>query len=453
MACCSSCNYTPCSCATITGEADAPQCLPPGSEVALDSVGGFDEFNCARALNPFRGFDDNGNPITIITTPPNTKAAFLFQNSTGNVSWTDRPKVVLPPRQIGLETPSYPPNASNSIPKLVGVDTTGEWKEIAARTGQTASTVKWNPTTGFTLKPDSNEPSLCTSLTQSLTLTAGTSGPYTATVASTDSFTVGLSVVILSKEYLVTALTPTTLTLTAAAAPASTVTLPIGTFVCGVGYKPVSGITSSYVDSITGSLSGTSATLTFPTETVAGKKIPGLFWRDQAGQVSFLAAPVDGSGLIVPNQILKTPATVSSATNAPNLPTFVPAPGGYTWLASPYQIAAFSQIASSSPVNGTFPYDVSSTPGFVAGSKAVILDIQLLGATNTQTYKTVVSINGLSACAAYLGSSFSTVTDTNQLIVPIVNSPSLSMLVTTVTYNAGTYSNWSLIVKVVGFIG
>lgn len=420
--------------------------------MALDSVGGFDEFNCPRALNPFRGFDDNGNPITIITTPPNTKAAFLFQNSTGNVSWTDRPKVVLPPRQIGLETPSYPPNASNSIPKLVGVDTTGEWKEIAARTGQTASTVKWNPTTGFTLNPDSNEPSLCTSLTESLTLTAGTSGPYTATVASTNSFTVGLSVVILSKEYLVTALTPTTLTLTAAAAPASTVTLPIGTFVCGVGYKPVSGITSSYVDSITGSLSGTSATLTFPTETVVGKKIPGLFWRDQAGQVSFLAAPVDGSGLIVPNQILKTPATVSSATNAPNLPTFVPAPGGYTWLDTPYQITAFSQITVS-PVNGTSTFNVSLTPGFVPEYKAVILDVQLICATNNQTYKTVVTINGLNACAAYLGSSFSAVTDTNQMMVPIVNSNILTMLVTTVTYNSGAYVNWNLIVKVVGFIG
>ena len=455
MACCSSCNYTPCSCATITGEADAPQCLPPGSEVALNSVGGFDEFNCARALNPFRGFDSKGDPITLVTTP--TEAAFLFQDSTGNVCWTDRPKVVLPEQQIGLATASTTPTTTNSIPNLVGVDATGQWKEIAARTGQTASTVKWNPTTGFTLKPDSNEPSLCTSLTESLTLTGGSTTPVLATVASTNSFTKGLSVVILSQEYLVTNLTPTTLTLTPAVPPASNATLPIGTFVCGVGFKPVSGIASSYVDTLTGSVTTggvtTSNSLTFPTETVAGKKIPGLFWRDQAGQVSFLAAPVDGSGLIVPNQILKTPATVSSATNAPNLPTFVPAPGGYTWLASPYQIAAFSQIASSSPVNGTFPYDVSSTPGFVAGSKAVILDIQLLGATNTQTYKTVVSINGLSACAAYLGSSFSTVTDTNQLIVPIVTSTSLSMLVTTVTYNAGTYSNWSLIVKVVGFIG
>jgi hypothetical protein len=177
-----------------------------------------------------------------------------------------------------------------------------------------------------------------------------------------------------------------------------------------------------------------------------------LFWRDQTGKVSFLAATVDGSGLIVPNQILKTPSTVDSATGAANLPTFVSAPGGYTWI-TPYQVAALSQIASSSPVNGTSTFIASDTIGWVAGSKAVILDIQLIAATNTQLYKTVISINGLNACAAYLGASFSAVTDTNQLIVPIVSSTTLSMLVTTVTYNSGTYSNWSLIVKVVGFIG
>ena len=451
MACCSSCNYTPCSCATITGEADAPQCLPPGSEVALDSVGGFDEFNCARALNPFRGFDSKGDPITLVTTP--TEAAFLFQDSTGNVCWTDRPKVVLPEQQIGLATASTTPATTNSIPNLVGVDATGQWKEIAARTGQTASTVKWNPTTGFTLKPDSNEPSLCTSLTSPLTLTAGSTA-YTAFVASVSSFTVGISVVILSKEYLVTAIDTAlnTLALTAAVPSASTVPLPSGTFVCGVGYKPVSGISSPYVDTLTGSLGGASSKLEFSPDAVNGKKVPGLFWRDQAGQVSFLAAPVDGSGLIVPNQILKTPSTVSSATNAPNLPTFVPAPGGYTWI-TPYQVAVLSQVASSSPVNGTFTFNVPDTTGWVAGSKAVILDVQLIAATNTQLYKTVVSINGLNACAAYLGASFSTVTDTNQLTVPIISATTLTMLVTTITQNAGTYSNWSLIVKVVGFIG
>jgi hypothetical protein len=254
---------------------------------------------------------------------------------------------------------------------------------------------------------------------------------------------------------LVTALTDTTLTLTPAVAPDITVTLPNGTFVCGVGFKPVSGITSSYVDTLTGSLttSGTttSSAITYPSpDGAGGNKVPGLFWRDQTGKVSFLAAPVDGSGVITPNQILKTPGSPTSG--AANLPTFVPAPGGYTWI-TPHQVTALSQVASSSPVNGTFPYDVSSTPGFVSGSKAVILDVQLICATNTQTYKTVVSINGLNACAAYLGASFSAVTDTNQMIVPIVTSTSLSMLVTTVTYNSGTYSNWSLIVKVVGFIG
>jgi hypothetical protein len=419
----------------------------------LDSIGGFDEFNCARALNPFRGFDAKGDPVTIVTTP--TQAAFLVQDAAGNSCWSDRPKVILPEQQIGLATASTTPTTTNSIPNLVGVDTTGQWREIAASTGQTASTVKWNPTTGFTLKPDSAEPSSCTSLAQSLTLTAGSVGPYTAFVASTSSFTVGLSVLISSKEYLVTAVGSGSITLTASISPSSTEVLPIGTFLCGVGFKPVSGIASAYVDTLTGSLTvggtTTSNSLTFPADGAGGNKVPGLFWRDQTGKVAFLAAPTDGSGVITPNQILKTPSSPTSG--AVNLPTFVSAPGGYTWLAAPYQVPALSQVASSSPVNSSFPYDVSATPGWVAGSKAVILDVQLICATNTQTYKTVVSINGLNACAAYLGASFSAVTDTNQMIVPIVSSTSISMLVTTIPYNSGTYGNWSLIVKVVGFIG
>lgn len=447
MACCSSCNYTPCSCAPITGEADAPQCLPPGSEVALDSVGGFDEFNCARALNPFRGFDSKGDPITLVTTP--TEAAFLFQDSTGNVCWTDRPKVVLPEQQIGLATASTTPLASNSIPNLVGVDTTGQWREIAARTGQTASTVKWNPTTGFTLKPDSNEPSLCTSLTESLTLTTGSAGPYTVVVASTNSFTVGLSVVILSKEYLVTALTPTTLTLTASVAPASTSTLPIGTFVCGVGYKPVSGISSAYVDTLTGSFGGASTSLTFPPDGAGGNKAPGLFWRDQTGKVAFLAAPVDGSGVVVANQVLKTPT--SPTTGAANLPTFVSIPGGYTWLATPSTIAPFTySLSPGGPSDASVNFNVSSLAP--AGSKMVILDVKANFALgNTSGGATVyVTINGYYASLLSVGNSFGTASDTNQIIVPIESSTILTMT----TDATGVINNgYSQTVRVLGFIG
>ena len=446
MACCSSCNYTPCSCATITGEADAPQCLPPGSEVALDSVGGFDEFNCARALNPFRGFDSKGDPVTLVTTP--TEAAFLFQDVTGNVCWTDRPKVVLPEQQIGLAAASTAPLASNSIPNLVGVDTTGQWKEIAARTGQTASTVKWNPTTGFTLKPDSNEPSRCTSLAQSLTLTIDKKGPYAVIVESTNSFTVGLSVLILSKEYLVTALTSTNLTLTASVAPAIESTLPIGTFVCGVGYKPVSGISSAYVDTLTGSFGEASAKLEFPSD-VAAQKVPGLFWRDQTGKVAFLAAPVDGSGVVVANQVLKTPT--SPTTGAANLPTFVSIPGGYTWLATPSTIAPFTySLSPGGPSDASVSFNVSSLAP--AGSKMVILDVKATFALgNTSGAAMVyVTINGYYASLLSVGNSFGTASDTNQIFVPIESSTILTMT----TDATGVINNgYSQTVRVLGFIG
>ena len=447
MACCSSCNYTPCSCAPITGEADAPQCLPPGSEVALDSVGGFDEFNCARALNPFRGFDSKGDPITLVTTP--TEAAFLFQDATGNVCWTDRPKVVLPEQQIGLATASTTPLASNSIPNLVGVDTTGQWREIAARTGQTASTVKWNPTTGFTLKPDSNEPSLCTSLTESLTLIGGSTATVLATVASTSSFTKGLSVVILSLEYLVTDLTTTTLTLTASVAPASTSTLPIGTFVCGVGYKPVSGISSAYVDTLTGSFGGASTSLTFPPDGAGGNKAPGLFWRDQTGKVAFLAAPVNGSGVITANQVLKTPT--SPETGAANLPTFVSIPGGYTWLTPPSTILPFTYNLTAAPANTSVTFDVTSLAP-PAGSKMVILDIKANFALQVTSGGATVAltINGYYAALLGVGNSYGTASDTNQIIVPIELSPVLTLN----TVATGVINNgYSQTIRVLGFIG
>jgi hypothetical protein len=420
--------------------------------VALDSIGGFDEFNCARALNPFRGFDAKGDPVTIVTTP--TQAAFLVQDAAGNSCWSDRPKVILPEQQIGLATASTTPATTNSIPNLVGVDTAGQWKEIAARTGQTASTVKWNPTTGFTLKPDSNEPSLCTSLTSQIILTAGSAGPYTAFVASTSSFTVGISVVILSKEYLVTALTSTSLTLTAATAPSTSSTVDIGTFVCGIGFKPVSGIASSYVDTLTGSLSGASTSLTFPTETVTGKKIPGLFWRDQLGQVTFLAAPVDSvTGLITPNLTLKTPAVPT--TNGANKLEFVPAPGAYTWI-TPTNIPSYTYDVSVSPYGGpsTTPlvYNIFSASGYPTGAKMVILDCKVmlsLGYTAV-TSNVELKINDLFIAFVQSSSSFGSATDTNQIIVPIPTNGNLTL---TTTKNGSINNAYSQTIRVLGYIG
>jgi len=455
MASCSSCYCTPCSCAPITGEADAPQCLPPGSEVALDSIGGFDEFNCARALNPFRGFDAKGDPVTIVTTP--TQAAFLVQDVAGNSCWSDRPKVILPEQQIGLASASTTPATANSIPNLVGVDTTGQWKKIAANTSQTASTVKWNPTAGFTLKPDSNEPSLCTSLTSPLTLTAGSTDPLTAIVASTASFTKGISVVILSKEYLVTALTGTTLTLTPAVASDTTGPLPNGTFVCGIGFKPVSGIASSYVDTLTGSLttSGTttSNSLTFDAD-VAGKKKPGLFWRDQLGQVTFIAAPVDATtGLITPNLTLKTPSVPT--TNGANKLEFVPAPGAYTWI-TPTNISSYTYDVSLSPYGGpsTTPlvYNLFTAPGYQTGAKMVILDCKvMLSLGNTAVTSNVeLKINDLFIAFVQSSSSFGSATDTNQIIVPIPTNGNLTLAT---TKNGSINNAYSQTIRVLGYIG
>lgn len=444
MACCSSCNYTPCSCAPITGEADAPQCLPPGSELKLDSIGGFDEFNCARALTPFRGFDGSGNAITDESFPYQT--GFIQQDDQGQIFWTNRPEIPLVDDPIGLQLVGDLADPANSVPSLVGVNAAGEWAEVVGRTGQTASTVKWYPTTGFTLEQDATDDGVCTTLTTAFTLDP-TVSTYVLTVASSAAFTTGLSVMIDAKEYVVAAvLSDTQIRVTSAFTPAAVEVITAGVSVCGVGFRPVSGITSSYVDSITGSLSGASATLTFPSD-VASQKVPGLFWRDQTGKVSFLPAPVNGTtGLITPNQILKTPTTPVSGTA--NVPTFVPIPGGYTWI-TPY--LAYSQVGTG-PTAGTFTFNTTTTPGYVAGSTAVILDVQLYAATTSSYYTAFVEISGFRAVATSLTNSFAADADTNQLIVPIISSTTLNIVVTNTGPSAGN-NNWNLSIRVVGFIG
>lgn len=442
MACCSSCNYTPCSCAPITGEVDAPQCLPPGSELKLDSIGGFDEFNCARALTPFRGFDGSGNAITNESLPYQT--GFIQQDDQGQIFWTNRPEIPLVDDPIGLQLVGDLANPTNSIPSLVGVNAAGEWAEVVGRTGQTASTVKWYPTTGFTLEQDATDDGVCTTLTTAFTLDP-TVSTYVLTVASSAAFTTGLSAMINGKEYVVAAvLSGTQIRVTAAFTPAAVEVITAGVSVCGVGFRPVSGITSSYVDSITGSLSGASATLTFPSD-VASQKVPGLFWRDQLGKVSFLPAPVNGSGVIVPNQILKTPTSPTSG--AANVPTFVPIPGGYTWI-TPY--LAYSQTGAG-PTAGTFTFDTTTTPGYVAGSTAVILDIQLIAATTSSYYDATVKINGLNGVGTALTNSFAADVDTNQLIIPLT-STTLSIVVANAGPGAGN-NRWNLSIRVIGFIG
>ena len=443
MACCSSCYCTPCSCAPITGEADAPQCLPTGSELKLDSIGGFDEFNCPKALVPFRGFDSGGNPIINESIPYQT--GFIQQDTQGKIFWTNRPEIPLAEDDIGIQLVGDQSNPANSIPSLVGVDSDGVWSKVVARTGQAASTMKWYPTTGFTLETDPDDAGVCTKLATSLTLDP-TISTYVLTVESSAVFTTGVSVMLDAREFVIAAvLSPTQIRVTPAFTVSGVEVIIAGLSVCGVGFRPVSGITSSYVDTITGSLSGASASLTFPSD-VSSQKVPGLFWRDQLGKVSFLAAPVNGSGVIVPNQILKTPTSPTSG--AANIPTFVPIPGGYTWI-TPH--LAYSQTGTG-PTVGTFTFDTTTTPGYVAGSTAVILDVQLIAATTSSYYTARVVINGLNSVGTSLTSGFAADVDTNQLLVPITSTTTLSIVVTNTGPSAGN-NNWNLSIRVIGFIG
>jgi hypothetical protein len=409
----------------------------------LDSIGGFDEFNCPKALVPFRGFDAQGNAIINESVP--YQIGFIQQDVQGRIFWTNRPEIPLAEDDIGIQLVGDQANPANSIPNLVGVDSDGAWTKIVARTGQAASTMKWYPTTGFTLETDPNDAGVCTKLATSLTLDP-TISTYVLTVESSAVFTTGVSVMLDAREFVVAAvLSPTQIRVTPAFTISGVEVIIAGLSVCGVGFRPVSGITSSYVDTITGSLSGASASLTFPAD-VSSQKVPGLFWRDQLGKVSFLAAPVNGSGVIVPNQILKTPTSPTSG--AANLPTFVPIPGGYTWI-TPH--LAYSQ-SGAGPTPITQVYDVTTTPGYVAGSTAVILDAQLFAATNSSYYTARVVINNLNAVGTSLTSSFAADMDTNQLIVPIVSGTTLSIVVSKTGSGAGN-NDWELSIRVIGFIG
>jgi|LakMenEpi03Aug12_release.lakeMendotaPanAssembly.Ray.scaffolds.fasta_scaffold25062_6 hypothetical protein len=451
MACCSSCYCTPCSCAPITGEADAPQCLPTGSELKLDSIGGFDEFNCPKALVPFRGFDAQGNAIINESVP--YQIGFIQQDVQGRIFWTNRPEIPLAEDDIGIQLVGDQANPANSIPSLVGVDSDGVWSKVVARTGQTASTMKWYPTTGFTLETDPDDVGVCTTLATSLTLDP-TISTYVLTIESSAVFTTGVSVMLDAREFVVAAvLSPTQIRVTPAFTISGVEVIIAGLSVCGIGFRPVSGITSSYVDTITGSLSGASASLTFPSD-VSSQKVPGLFWRDQLGKVSFLAAPVDGSGVIVPNQILKTPS--SPTAGAANIPTFVPAPGAYSWI-TPYEIPLFTFDVGSPSYGGptTSPrvFNVTTTPGYLVGSKMVILDIRALLALQTTTTggaSVELTINGFYATYLNAGNSFGTATDTNQIIIPIPVDSNLTLS----TIKIGTINNiYSQKIRVIGFIG
>lgn len=447
MACCSSCYCTPCSCAPITGEADAPQCLPPGSELKLDSIGGFDEFNCPKALVPFRGFDGSGNAITNESFP--YQIGFIQQDTQGQIVWTNRPEIPLAEDPIGIQLVGDLANPANSVPSLVGINALGEWAEVIGRTGQTASTMKWYPTTGFTLEQDGSDEGVCTTLAIAFTLDP-TISTYVLTIESSAAFTTGLSVMINAKEYVVAAvLSSTQIRVTSTFTPSGVEVIAAGASVCGVGFRPVSGITSSFVDSLTGSLAGASATLTFPSD-VAAQKVPGLFWRDQTGKVSFLPTPVNGTtGLITPNQVLKTPSTPVSG--AANVPTFVSIPGGYTWLATPSTIAPFTyNIASGGPTNGSVSFDVA--PLAPAGSKMVILDIKASFAlvATTSPAQVELTINGFNAAYLTVGNSFGSASDTSQIIVPIEASSVLTMN----TVKVGSVTNaYSQTIRVLGFIG
>jgi hypothetical protein len=94
---------------------------------------------------------------------------------------------------------------------------------------------------------------------------------------------------------------------------------------------------------------------------------------------------------------------------------------------------------------------VTTTPGYVAGSTSVILDVQLIAATTSSYYDATVKINGFNAVGTALTNSFAADVDTNQLIIPLTTT-NLSIVVANAGPGAGN-NRWNLSIRVIGFIG
>lgn len=444
-----SCGCSPCSCGTA-GEIDPTECVDPGiiRNGAYATV--LSEGLCPRRLAPFRGFKDNGAPVTDANAP--LVPGVFVQDEEGNVKWTDRPKYTAPEKTIRVGTDAQAADTTNYIDTIDGKDADGNEKALVGTND--ASSGNWrmvwvSSMQKWTTVPDT-EPELgtdlCTVLLADAVLDPSNTSGFLLNVESTAHIAAGVSVKIQSYELAVTEVIDdhyirvelvTDLT--------SPATIDEGASLCNIGFRPCPRTTEAYADTLVACLNNRPVSLEVP-EDVNDIPVPGFFWRDQKGQIAFVPAPVNGTtGLIAPNQILATPA--SPVAGQSNLPGFIPYSTGYTWVTP---AVAFTQ-SGSGPATGTFTFDVAGVTGYPSGAKVVILDVSLVAGTHSSFYTAFVKVNGFTAALMKLTSSFASGSDSGQILIPIESSTVLTMVISKTGSNGN--SDWNLDINVVGFIG
>lgn len=391
MATCT-CGCSPCRCVTASETSDT-ECEDPGivTEGAYSSV--FNEGMCDRRLLPFRGTDGEGEPIT--DTEIALKHAVQVQDDAGNVKWSEEPCYEPPTKVVKVANDVEAAVLTNYIPYVEGKEETGcerrlmgsadiasgQWKMVWIASLQMWTTV-----------PDveTELPDLCTTLVASFVLDPANVAGYLIQLLATEHLAVGVSVIIAGYELVVTEIIDSEyVRVVQVTAPAAPVTIDEGETVCNIGFRPCPQSEEPYADTIPGCFENRVIALTVPVD-VNGMAVPGLLWRNQLGTWSFLAAPVDaGTGIVDPDLFLATPT--DPAASVANLPSFRAKPG-FTFITP---VTIFSQVTGGYPTNDTQTITLSGTAGFVVGSTAALISIDVLANTTTAIYQAYIKINGI----------------------------------------------------------
>lgn len=365
---CSCCNASPCCCPRSTASTEESECTSPGVQTPLSTLGGYDTDACPKELSPFRGFDSEGEPIEDLES--DFKAAFAVQDDEGNVKWTDRPPVDPPEFPIGVAETADAEDPDNFVDELFGRNG-GEMVKVVGKTGIGLSTMVWTPTAGFTLVPVKDPPNkdLCTVTGADFTISPG-DDEITVMFDTTEHMQDGVSIVMDSREFIVVSVIDNDyVILRPNFEPTAPETFDAETPACIIGFRPCTGVTEDYADNLVACKDGAAVGFTFP-EDVNGMKVPGLFWRDQNGNISFIGANVDSvTGIIEAAQVLRTPDT--PAASAANLPSFTNAAG-----LQPIARTSIWSVAGAAPTEANTTVDAYSITGVPESARYIMLSVE-----------------------------------------------------------------------------
>jgi hypothetical protein len=405
-----SCGCSPCCCNTI-GEVDASECLDPGITKTGAYASVINEDMCPRRVHAYRGLKDDGSLNTDPAAP--LKAAVFTQTSEGDVGWTDSPCYLPPTKLVRVANDDQAADPTNFVKYLLAKNdsgcevaltgstdvTSGQWRLVWV-----ASTRKW------TTVPDTGEnelnSSLCTTLMSDVTVDEDTT-EVILRFASTAIMSVGVSVKVNSREFAVTEVIDEEYVRAEVIdlVTGSPVTLEGGSTVCCIGFRPCPRSIEPYADTMVACLNNVPVALETP-EDVHGKKVPGLWWRDQLGQVSFLPFPVDpDTGIVLPNYAFHTPADPSG--DGANIPQFSSAAQKAQWLAGKVTVASKFTGSPSSPSFGieddvisvtphSGSFDMTGVAGYTAGkSVAVVRAVVLVDESTGAHVHAQIKLNNL----------------------------------------------------------